>query len=247
MLDINYQTPGSPKKAKKPLFLFISCPFSLNTDRERRTRSTRSEQDEKMEMNEKGMVAEAIGSMAITLLVWGTISENAAPHDSAVMAGAAGVTLAIMWMTFKGSEILPIITIGNMAAGRTDWQTGALNFCMQILGGLIGAAVLAWQGETVYEAAGTLDATGAATALLGGFLMMTVWDRLGGGWEAGAFASVLIVAGVTLASASSLGGTLAAGEIGDTDNFVAVFGTLIVGGIGAAAALMLSDQIFEEE
>ena len=54
-----------------------------------------------MEMNEKGMVAEAIGSMAITLLVWGTISENAAPHDSAVMAGAAGVTLAIMWMTFK--------------------------------------------------------------------------------------------------------------------------------------------------
>ena len=61
-----------------------------------------------MEMNDKGMVAEAIGSMAITLLVWGTITENSAPHDSAVMAGAAGVTLAIMWMTFKGSEILPI-------------------------------------------------------------------------------------------------------------------------------------------
>ena len=233
---------------EKPLFWVCFNPFSLNTDRKRRKRSTRSEQDEKMEMNEKGMVAEAIGSMAITLLVWGTIAgEDAAPHDSAVMAGAAGVTLAIMWMTFKGSEILPIITIGNMAAGRTDWQTGALNFCMQILGGLIGAAVLAWQGETVYEAAGTLDATGAATALLGGFLMMTVWDRLGGGWEAGAFAAVLIVAGVTLASASSLGGTLAAGEIGDTDNFVAVFGTLIVGGIGAASALMLSDQIFEEE
>ena len=28
-----------------------------------------------MEMNEKGMVAEAIGSMAITLLVWGTVAE----------------------------------------------------------------------------------------------------------------------------------------------------------------------------
>ena len=45
-----------------------------------------------MEMNEKGMVAEAIGSMAITLLVWGGISQDPAPHDSAVMAGAAGVT-----------------------------------------------------------------------------------------------------------------------------------------------------------
>jgi len=30
-------------------------------------------------------------------------------------------------------------------------------------------------------------------------------------------------------------------------NFIAVFGTMIVGGIGAAAALMLGDQIFEEE
>ena len=216
-----------------------------------------------MEMNEKGMVAEAIGSMAITLLVWGTISAESevAPHDSAVMAGAAGVTLAIMWMTFKGSEILPIITIGNMAAGRTDWQTGALNFCMQILGALIGAAVLGWKIEStnwdceadvdcapvIWEAAEALNATGAVMALFGGFLMMTVWDRLGGGWEAGAFASVLLVAGMTLASATALGATIASGEIGNTDNFIAVFGTMIVGGIGAAAALMLGDQIFEEE
>lgn len=200
-----------------------------------------------MEMNEKGMVAEAIGSMAITLLVWGSISENAAPHDSAVMAGAAGVTLAIMWMTFKGSEILPIITIGRMAAGHTDWQQGTLNFLMQILGGLVGAGVLAWQGNNVFEAADAMTATSAATALLGGFLMMVVWDRLGGGWEAGAFASVLVVAGVVLSTASSLGGTIVEGHIGDTDNFIAIFGTMIVGGIGAAAALMLGDQIFEEE
>ena len=216
-----------------------------------------------MEMNEKGMVAEAIGSMAITLLVWGTISAESevAPHDSAVMAGAAGVTLAIMWMTFKGSEILPIITIGNMAAGRTDWQTGALNFCMQILGALIGAAVLGWKIEStnwgcdvgvecepvIWEAAEALNATGAVMALFGGFLMMAVWDRLGGGWEAGAFASVLLVAGMTLASATALGATIVEGQIGDTDNFIAVFGTMIVGGIGAAAALMLGDQIFEEE
>ena len=77
--------------------------------------------------------------------------------------------------------------------------------------------------------------------------MMVVWDRLGGGWEAGAFASVLVVAGVVLSTASSLGGTIVEGHIGDTDNFIAIFGTMIVGGIGAAAALMLGDQIFEEE
>ena len=204
-----------------------------------------------MEMDNKAMMAELIGSMAITLLVWGGVAgQDAAPHESAVAAAAAGVTLAIMWMTFKGSEILPILTIGNMASGRTDWQTGATNFSMQILGGLIGAGVLFWQGSsaegTVFEDTTALNATGAATALLGGFLLMMVWDRLGGGWESGAFSAVLIVSGVTLASASHLGGMIVE-SAWTGDNFWAIFGTLIVGGIGAAAALMLGDQFLPEE
>ena len=200
-----------------------------------------------MEMDNKAMMAELIGSMAITLLVWGGVSaSDAAPHESAVAAAAAGVTLAIMWMTFKGSEILPILTIGNMASGRTDWQTGATNFSMQVLGGLIGAGVLFWQGDTVFEGATALTATGAATALLGGFLLMLVWDRLGGGWESGAFAAVLLTAGVTLASASSLGGMIVE-SAWTGENFWAVFGTMIVGGIGAAAALMIGDQFLPEE
>ena len=50
-----------------------------------------------MEMNEKGMVAEAIGSMAITLLVWGTVAEEeAARGDTSpyrpAHAGWVGIT-----------------------------------------------------------------------------------------------------------------------------------------------------------
>jgi glycerol uptake facilitator-like aquaporin len=188
-----------------------------------------------MEMNTKGMMAELIGSMAITLLVWGGVaSAEAAPHESAVMAGAAGITLAIMWMTFSGSEILPIITIGNMASGRTDWETGSLNFCMQVLGALIAAGVESFGAE------------GAVMALLGGFLLMMVWDRLGGGWEAGAFAAVLIIAEITLSSASNLGGMIVESDW-TQDNFVNVFGTMIVGGIGATAALMFGDEFLPEE
>ncbi|MEE2812631.1 MAG: hypothetical protein VX627_06390 [Candidatus Thermoplasmatota archaeon] len=198
-------------------------------------------------INQKGALAELVGSLAVTLLVFG---ETGWDHGTAAQAGAAGVALAIMWMTFKGSEILPILTIGNMASGRTDWQTGALNFCMQVLGALIASGVLFWQASqadgSVFSAGEELGATGAVTALLGGFLMMTVWDRLGGGWESGAFAAILILAGVTLASASSLGGMIV--ESGWTqDNFVNILGTLIVGGIGSAGALMLSDELFEEE
>ena len=200
-----------------------------------------------IEMNEKGMMGELIGSLAVTLLVFGDWA-GTSEHGSAAAAGVAGVTLAIMWMTFKGSEILPIITIGRMAAGETDWETGASNFAMQVLGALIGAGVLYWGMDVT-----GLDIGGAAdmempevvTALVGGFLLMTVWSRLGS-WESAAFAAVLIVAGIELSTASSIGSIIVTSAWSDA-NMVTVFGTMIVGGIGSAAALMLSDQIFEEE
>ena len=201
-------------------------------------------------MNEKGMIAELIGSMTITLLVFGDWA-GTSEHGTAAAAGLAGVTLAIMWMTFKGSQILPIITIGRMAAGEDDWETGATNFAMQILGALIGAAVLLWGLDidalsTGAATADELGVPGIATALVGGFLLMSVWTRLGAGWESAAFVAVLVVAGMDLASASNLGSMIVSSAWSDT-NMVTVFGTMIVGGIGAAAALMLSDQIFEEE
>ena len=201
-------------------------------------------------MNEKGMIAELIGSMTVTLLVFGDWA-GTNEHGTAAAAGLAGVTLAIMWMTFKGSQILPIITIGRMAAGEDDWETGATNFAMQILGALIGAAVLLWGLEvdalsTGAATADELGVPGIAIALVGGFLLMSVWTRLGAGWESAAFVAVLVVAGMDLASASNLGSMIVSSAWSDT-NMVTVFGTMIIGGIGAAAALMVGDQIFEEE
>ena len=201
-------------------------------------------------MNEKGMIAELIGSMTVTLLVFGDWA-GTNEHGTAAAAGLAGVTLAIMWMTFKGSQILPIITIGRMAAGEDDWETGATNFAMQVLGALIGAAVLRWGLEldalsTGAATADELGVPGIAIALVGGFLLMSVWTRLGAGWESAAFVAVLVVAGMDLASASNLGSMIVSSAWSDT-NMVTVFGTMIIGGIGAAAALMVGDQIFEEE
>jgi len=201
-----------------------------------------------MEMNDKGMMAELIGSMTITLLVFGDYA-TAETHGTAAAAGLAGLTLGIMWMTFKGSQILPVITIGRMAAGEDDWETGATNFAMQILGGLLGAAVLYWGMDTTNLTTGSTEDITVATvaiALLGGFLLMSVWNRLGAGWESAAFTSVLILAGMELATASNLGSMIVTSGW-ESANMVTTFGTMIIGGIGAAAALMLGDQIFEEE
>ena len=202
-------------------------------------------------MNDKGMIAEFMGSLTITLLVFGDWA-GTSEHGTAAAAGLAGVTLAIMWMTFKGSQILPIITIGRMAAGEDDWETGATNFAMQVLGALIGAAVMYWGMDvsslTTGAASGGdgLGAPGAVVALVGGFLLMSVWSRLGAGWESAAFVAVLIVANMEVATASNLGSMIVSSAWSETD-MVSVFGTMIIGGIGAAAALMLGDQIFEEE
>ena len=201
-----------------------------------------------MEMNDKGMMAELIGSMTITLLVFGDYAQTET-HGTEAAAGLAGLTLGIMWMTFKGSQILPVITIGRMAAGEDDWETGAANFAMQILGGLLGAAILYWGMDVAELTVGSADdiaAPDVAIALLGGFLLMSVWSRLGAGWESAAFAAVLILAGMELATASNLGSMIVTSSW-ESANMVTTFGTMIIGGIGAAAALMLGDQIFEEE
>ena len=97
------------KSADKLLFSHFFDDPSLNTHPKGRKRSIQSGRME-IEMNEKGMMGELIGSLAVTLLVFGDWA-GTSEHGSAAAAGVAGVTLAIMWMTFKGSEILPIITI----------------------------------------------------------------------------------------------------------------------------------------
>jgi len=210
-----------------------------------------------MKMNEKGMIAELIGSMTITLLVFGNWGAQAdgdvaafgtLAHGTAAAAGLAGVTLGIMWMTFKGSQILPIITIGRMAAGEDDWETGATNFAMQILGALIGAGLLTQvlDQSVTTGADTTLGGADIAIALVGGFLLMSVWTRLGAGWESAAFVAVLVIAGMELSTASNLGSMIVESAWSD-GNMVNIFGTMIIGGIGAAAALMAGDKIFEEE
>lgn len=191
-----------------------------------------------MEMDTKSMTAEALGSLALTLLVFSQVGQ-----DWIIL----GLVLAVLWMTFSGAQLLPVITIGSMAAGKTDWQTGALNFCMQIVGALIAAAVMKFgQDADVGTNVGAMASLGdAVTALVGGFLLMTVYDRLGGGWAAGLFAAVVAGAGVSISGAADLGGTLV-NSTWDED-FVGLFGAMIVGGVGAAAALMVGDQFLPEE
>ena len=90
----------------------------------------------------------------------------------------------------------------------------------------------------------------ARMTLIGGFLLMIVYDRLSGDGlgnaAVGIFVWMLAAAGLSVVNAGDVGGMLiTSGWTGD--NMVMIFGSMIIGGVGATAALMFGDMILGEE
>ena len=170
-------------------------------------------------------------------------------------AMAAGLVVAVMMMTFTGAMILPWITIGKMANGDITWQNGSLAFAMQMLGAVLAWTINMWSAGMLDMAdqmwsVDTMDVQVGAMTLIGGFLLMIVYDRLSGDGlgnaAVGIFVWMLAAAGLSVVNAGDVGGMLiTSGWTGD--NMVMIFGSMIIGGVGATAALMFGDMILGEE
>ena len=81
-------------------------------------------------MDQKRALTELVGSLAV---VYFAINGGAM---------ATGLVLAIFMMAMGGT-ILPMFTLARMASGRDGWEEGALDFLMQLLGGIIAFGI-AW-------------------------------------------------------------------------------------------------------
>ncbi len=194
----------------------------------------------------KMMMTEFIGSLAVVYFA----------TSAAEPAMAAGLVLAVMMMAFPGAMILPWLTIGKMASGAMDPQTGALAFLMQVLGGIVAYSMHWWTATAALTAAGSTDTvTWSVSALtpeasvmtvVGAFLLMIVWERLGGGWAMGIFAWMLMAGGLGVVNAGDIGGMVVFSSY-TSANMVSVLGTMILGGVGCAAALMFGDKILGED
>jgi len=95
-----------------------------------------------------------------------------------------------------------------------------------------------------------MDVQAGAMTLIGGFLLMIVYERLAGDGignaAIGIFVWMLAAAGLSVVNAGDVGGMLiTSGWTGD--NMVMIFGSMIIGGVGATAALMFGDMILGEE
>ena len=195
-----------------------------------------------MEMDNKKIAAEFLGSMVIVMIALGS------GGDATMFTG---LVLAIMLMVFAGAEILPMMTIGNMATGRTDPQQGALNFVMQILGATVATAVMGWRaggslGDMTWTAGGSMDATALVGAIIGGFMLGVVWDRCGGGsWQTGSMGWARGAGGMVISSAGEMGSMVVTSG---WDSATLVLGTMICGAVGVALSNMLGEKfLFEEE
>ena len=188
-------------------------------------------------MDQKRMLTELVGSLAV---VFFAITGDAM---------ATGLVLAV-FMIAMGGTILPMFTIAKMAAGRDEIEDGALDFVMQILGGVLAYTFVWWQaaatGGMTWAGVSELGPHTAIASLFAGFLLMMVYERCGGGWEVGILAWMAAAGGATISGAGDIGGMLV-DSAWNGANIMGVFGGMILAGIGGYVALVFGEKALGEE
>ena len=203
-------------------------------------------------MDRNRTMTEFVGSLAVVFFAVGmgdVFAGEFAGLSSLVSIVATGLVLAI-FMIAMGGTILPRFTLAKMASGRDEIEDGMNDFIAQMFGGIVAYALAWWQSSaTTAMTWGGLDALDPYTAvasLFGGFLMMMVYDRQGAGWEVGILAGIVGLAGVSITGAGDFGGMLV-DSAWEMSNMLAVFGGMIAAGVGAYIAIMLGEQLLNEE
>ena len=203
-------------------------------------------------MDRNRTMTEFVGSLAVVFFAVGmgdVFAGEFAGLSSLVSIVATGLVLAI-FMIAMGGTILPMFTLAKMASGRDEIEDGMNDFIAQMFGGIVAYALAWWQSSaTTAMTWGGLPELGPYTAvasLFGGFLLMMVYDRQGGGWEVGILACIVGLAGVSITGAGEFGGMLV-DSAWTMPNMLAVFGGMIASGVGAYIAIMFGEELFSEE
>ena len=202
-------------------------------------------------MDRNRTMTEFVGSLAVVFFAvgMGDVLGEYTGLSQVVSVIAAGLVLAI-FMIAMGGTILPMFTLAKMASGRDEIEDGMNDFIAQMFGGIVAYALAWWQSSADTSMTwGGLPELGPYTAvasLFGGFLLMMVYDRQGGGWEVGILACIVGLAGVSITGAGDFGGMLV-DSAWEMSNMLAVFGGMIASAVGAYLAIMFGEQLLNEE
>ena len=125
-----------------------------------------------MELNVKKMMTEMGGAFAVTWLIFGvTLKADGLPGGSTGMglAGIMGVVgLTVIWMAFKGADILPQVTWMKQMSSTdnlsdTDaWMNTGITLAMQIVGGIVAYVLVGQMYDNIFGYADASAALGDA-------------------------------------------------------------------------------------
>lgn len=116
----------------------------------------------------KKYFAEMIGTMVLTLLGCGTAVFVGCGEPAGVAATALAFGLSVVAMAYtiggiSGCHINPAITLGVLLSGRMSWKDACGYWAGQIVGGILGAAILLLIVKSTGAAGAMGDPSGLGT------------------------------------------------------------------------------------
>ncbi len=212
-------------------------------------------------MNTRALVAEFIGTFALIFIGAGAGALKIGVVGVALAHGLVVLTFAYAYGHISGTHINPAVTIGLWVGKQIDTASAVAYIVLQLIGGIVGALVLAFVLGGTESGLGATELMGGITPLQGlvvetiltFFWVNAVFNTTVSG-KAGNFAPIAI--GLTLTLSILIGGPLTGGSLNPartigpavvSGNFANIWLYLVGPILGAVLAALLYMGLLKPE
>jgi len=187
-----------------------------------------------MNMDMNAMKAEMGGAFVMSYAVFG-LGLN-------TLEGA--VAMAVVWMTFAGAHVLPVVTwchmlTGDLADAEGNWMANGMRLLAQVVGGVLAIMMVTEVGaiETGWAATefAAPEAWAAITTVAAGALWWFVHSNTDSAWVS-AFGLMVLGGAMMLSGGHEMAASLASSGDGIADVAPAWIMDGVLVGVGALAA-----------
>ena len=194
-----------------------------------------------MNMDMNAMKAEMGGAFVMSYVVFGL--------GLSTLEGA--VAMAVVWMTFAGAHVLPVVTwchmlTGDLADMEGNWMANGMRLLAQVVGGVLAIMMVTEVGaiETGWAATefAAPEAWAAITTVAAGALWWYVHSNTDSAWVS-AFGLMALGGAMMLTGGHEMAASLASSGDGIVDVAMAwvLDGALV--GVGALAATKIDEML----
>jgi len=201
-----------------------------------------------MEIDKKVMMAELGGAFAVSWVLL-----NVGGFGLGSLVGA--VALAVVWMTFSGAHVLPVVTWCNILTGdlsdkEGNWIANGLRLVAQVFGALLaillatefGAIDAGWSATDMWITGIADGYWGAIGTIAAGAVWWQIHTRCDSEW-ASAFGLMVLGGAMVLSGAHEMGASIASSGAGIVDTAANWVCDGLFVGIGALIGVKIDEAI----